>query len=252
MIVLLSSCSIFKKNKKTVNNQKANTEAVSVENLIAANEWQPNFFRSKAKIKYEGPLQKGLPINTVGADIRMKKDELVWVSISVPLIGEVARALITPDSVKVINRFQKQYALESIDYLEKLVNYPLDFANLQNILLGNRLEFGNIAPKITANERGYNLQSKNGSLKMDIAVDSSQYFIQKMSVKDTIDNKQLRVALSDYEPINNKAFSHNRQITAQAKANEIHHINLKMNKITINDTLKFPFSINKKYQQMRY
>ena len=72
----------------------------------------------------------------VTAQIRMKKNEYLWVAIS-KLGFEIARAYITPDSAFVIDRFHREYYAENlIDYLEEY-QIPFNFLELQGMFVGN-------------------------------------------------------------------------------------------------------------------
>ena len=54
------------------------------------------------------------------------------------LLGiEAFRAIITPDSVKVLNKLDKVYQLRSVGYLQEMSHLPFDFNTLQSIVLGN-------------------------------------------------------------------------------------------------------------------
>lgn len=76
----------------------------------------------------------------VDLKIRMIKDSLLWAHIDYLSI-DIARILITNDSVKFINYRQKQYMAESIDLLSKILNTEVDLNMLQSILIGNSAEF---------------------------------------------------------------------------------------------------------------
>ncbi|NJN33937.1 MAG: DUF4292 domain-containing protein [Saprospiraceae bacterium] len=49
----------------------------------------------------------------------------------------MARAKITPDSIFLINYFQREYVAEDLKFLEKKYNLPADFNLIQNLMLGN-------------------------------------------------------------------------------------------------------------------
>src|SRR5690554_5290997 len=75
------------------------------------------------------------------ANIRIQKDSAIWISIT-PLLGiEVARVLITQDSVKVINRLTKEYFIGDFSYLHKRFNIDLEYEVIQAILVGNSIPF---------------------------------------------------------------------------------------------------------------
>ncbi|MCX8080529.1 MAG: DUF4292 domain-containing protein [Bacteroidia bacterium] len=76
----------------------------------------------------------------VDLKIRIIKDSLIWVHIDYLSI-DIARILITNDSLKFINYRQKQYLSEPIDLLSKLLNTEVDLTLLQAALVGNSAEF---------------------------------------------------------------------------------------------------------------
>ncbi|GHV61405.1 hypothetical protein FACS1894195_1880 [Bacteroidia bacterium] len=69
--------------------------------------------------------------------LKIKKDEFIWLSVSIPPFGiEVARMLITPDSVKVLDQINKEFLETDFSYLSKTIGFPLNFKVLQNVLSG--------------------------------------------------------------------------------------------------------------------
>lgn len=66
--------------------------------------------------------------------LHIEKDKRIWASFS--LLGiEGARMLVTRDSIKVIDRINRQYRLADFGYLSKEAKIPIDFNTLQKILL---------------------------------------------------------------------------------------------------------------------
>lgn len=67
--------------------------------------------------------------------MRIKKGEVVQLSIA-PLLGiEVVRAEISPDGVLVIDRVNRRYVRVSFNELQELTNAQLDFYSLQALFL---------------------------------------------------------------------------------------------------------------------
>mgnify|MGYP000888370455 FL=1 len=70
----------------------------------------------------------------ITGQIRIKRDSAIWISVS-PLMGiEMARFLITNDSIRYLNRMENTYMLNSFDYINRLINSTLDFDMLQSKL----------------------------------------------------------------------------------------------------------------------
>ena len=66
----------------------------------------------------------------------MKKDSLIWISVTG--VGfEVARGLITKDSIVFMDKFHKEYFAFNYEQLSKKYNFDLNFALLQSIIIGN-------------------------------------------------------------------------------------------------------------------
>ena len=102
---------------------------------IQANTINCQTFSAKMNVHYEGSDGKDYELT---AFVRLEKDKRIWISINATLLGiEVFRALITPDSAKVLNKMDKVYQLRSISYLQEISHLPFDFNVLQSIILGN-------------------------------------------------------------------------------------------------------------------
>lgn len=70
-------------------------------------------------------------------NVKMRKDSFVWASVSVVL--ELARAYITPDSFKLLDRINKKYYAGSIHSLAQITGQDLSLTQLQDLLMANPL-----------------------------------------------------------------------------------------------------------------
>ena len=89
-------------------------------------------FYGKAKANFNSPQASG----NATVYIKMQKDSVIWISITGPLNIEGARILVTPDSVKIINKLEGSLQLSSIAHLQQITKLPLTFNDFQNIILG--------------------------------------------------------------------------------------------------------------------
>jgi hypothetical protein len=71
----------------------------------------------------------------------MRKDSAILVSIQYLLGLQVAKVLITKDSVKFVDYIHKTYFVGDFNYINELLNADLDFDLLQAVLFGNSAEF---------------------------------------------------------------------------------------------------------------
>lgn len=76
-------------------------------------------------------------------DIRVsiRRDSAMLVSIQYVLGLQVAKALITKDSVRFVNYIQKTYFKGDFNYINSLLSADLDFDLLQAVLFGNSADF---------------------------------------------------------------------------------------------------------------
>lgn len=67
--------------------------------------------------------------------LKARIDSAIWVSISPALGIEVARAMLTPDSLIVLNKLDKTYFVSGYDALSERLGSDLNFYDLQDLLL---------------------------------------------------------------------------------------------------------------------
>ena len=95
-------------------------------------EIKPTWLSSDATTDYAG---KPMDIS-VSMNVRFHRDSVIW--LNVKKFGfAVARAMITPDSIFMVNYVQNNYVAKDLKYIENKLGIPADFKTLQNILLGN-------------------------------------------------------------------------------------------------------------------
>lgn len=130
LVFLLASCSSTKSLKKS-QSIEGMTETEYVESVIShAGGWDALTAKMALSIDWEG---KGT--TKVNGTLRIKKGEVIQLSIA-PLLGiEVARAEISPDGVLVIDRMNKRYVEVSFAEVKALANADLDFHTLQALFL---------------------------------------------------------------------------------------------------------------------
>lgn len=90
-------------------------------------------------MKLDAEFISGSESQSFKATVRMKRDSVIWISIS-PLLGiEMLRLMVTPDSLKYLSKIpdQKFFFLGGISELSEKTGADLSFEVLQNLLLGN-------------------------------------------------------------------------------------------------------------------
>src|ERR1700733_13893866 len=94
-----------------------------------------NTFSGKARTK----LTINGETNDVTLNIRIQRDKKIWVSITAIAGIEAARAIITPDSIMLINRLQDLYVRQPFSYVNKYAGSQVNYKMIESVLVGNAI-----------------------------------------------------------------------------------------------------------------
>lgn len=200
----------------------------------------------------------------ITGQIRIKRDSAIWISVS-PLMGiEMARFLITNDSIRYLNRMGNTYMLNSFDYINKLINSTLDFDMLQSFLTGNDFSrYENTSFRSGIDDAEYTLVTSNRrKLKryvqdnVDINIPIQHIWLNPENFKIT------RIMIREIASSGRKAqarYTHMKidgqevpvSITFDVETdNKKTSIDINYTKIQLGDSLQFPFKIPEKYTRV--
>lgn len=202
-------------------------------------------FNAKIKVQYQDSRGKNQDLTAI---VRIVKDSAIWISITASLLNiEAYRALITKDSVIVLNKLNKEVQYRSFDYLQEVTEIPFDYKTLQDLLIGNPVF---IDSNIVYYKKMDNqiLFSMVGSYFKNLLTLSSDNYFLTHSKLDDVDIARSRTADLTYADYENKAgvnFSTYREITVSEK-NRL-DIRLNYKQYEFNKDLSVSFNIPKNY-----
>jgi len=198
--------------------------------------------------------------------IRMKKDSVIWVSFS-PVLGiELARLLVTTDSVKFLNRMNSTYFTGDYRLVNEFLQTNVDYDVLQSILLGNDLTYyenGNFRTSldkdayhlVTAGRQKLkkfirNEQDAERIYLQNIFIDPLTFKITQMKIKEIRkENKKLDATYSGFCPLDGQLFpcriDYDLSAETPVKASVVY------SRISIRDSLTFPFRIPRDYKRVQ-
>jgi len=211
-------------------------------NAIRANQTAFTTFSGKARTKLA--LSGGS--NDVTFNIRIKRDQKIWVSITAIAGIEVARALITPDSIKVLNKFQSVYVSKPFSYIYKYTGGQFSYKTLESLLVGNAI------PELLTERADF--QYDNGNLTLTGNLQDVIYKLMlgpDLKVTQTnLDNsgagQSLQVVNGTFIQVVNFTVPSQIDISSVVKDKKI-QVNLHYVKIEFDKPLDFPFSIPASY-----
>jgi hypothetical protein len=251
MLGLLSMAMACKSKKAVVTTAPASAPAP-----IAADKKEANIKLLRSKnINFNTLAMKGkanlvLPgnENTVTVNVRIQRDQKIWMSITALLGIEVARAVVTPDSVMVLNKLQSTYIRKPFSYIHRYTNKQVTFKMLQDVLTGNTINtLFNEESILEQNPQGlWTLKGTEGALGFNLNF-NGQLKPGLLNLNDVKAAQALKVQYGHYQKVNE--FMMPAQITINSlSANKRVDIDFDFSKIESNVPLDFPFTVPKRFE----
>lgn len=232
----------------TVADSAGNAEAIAFnKNLLEklrGNVIGYNTFSAKLKVDYESDTKQPPEVT---ANIRMTKDSIIWISVSAPIIGEVARAIITPDSLKAVNKMDKKVYLRDIKNAQDLLNIPFDFKTLQDMIVGNPIFLTDSIFQVVKTPAVISFSCESEVFTSLFNVFADDYVLQQSKVmdKDKGQNRSCELTYGEYKSMGGHKFATRRRVYVEAKG--VTKINMEFNKVDFDQPLSYPFTIPASY-----
>ncbi|MCS7019073.1 MAG: DUF4292 domain-containing protein [Cytophagales bacterium] len=146
----------------------------------------------------------GRDVNT-NADLRMKKDSAIWISLRPGLGIEAARIFITPDSVRILDKLNNDFLGFTFDSLSKRLDIPVDFQVLQNTLLGNLPYQLETATPIAEGEQ-FILRKQHANVDVVGYVGKQTARLEKLALKDRNAPNSLNASYGNFTNVEGMLF----------------------------------------------
>lgn len=192
---------------------------------------------------------------TFGVRARFKKDSVIWLSITPALGIEVVRVVITPDSIKMINRIEQKYFSESFDKTNELLKLEVSFELLQSALTGEFVRLYDedmyfLKPLVdlyTLEAASEKIPTSNAALKLEqrTEIDPGIWRVTRSILKNPARNEQILAEYSNFQQLQTMIFPTSMRFRIQGKENVA--VELNWIKTEEKSTLRFPFNIPNKY-----
>jgi hypothetical protein len=257
VLILTASCSTSRRIIKEPLKEQGTEFLFS---NLKANELDYDFFSAK----FSANIRINKNDNQVTGQLRIKRDSVIWISLS-PLMGiEMVRIMITDDSVKYVNRIESEYFTGTFDHINKLINSTLDFDMLQSFLTGNDFSrYENTSFKGGIDDMQYTLQTSNrhklkkfvrNNQEVQIPIqyiwlDPETFKIVRILIKEAQANSRKAEAKYKHEKISEQLVPVNINFEVETSSQKS-VIDIQYSKIVIDQELQFPFKIPDKYTRV--
>lgn len=204
-------------------------------------------FSAKVNVDYLGGDGKKYDVNVF---VRMEKDSLIWFSVNGALGIEGMRVLISKDSIKILNKLDKEYQARSMEYLQEIISLPFDLSSIQDLIIGNPVFLDSNFVSYSINNNNISMLSYGEWFKHLITINENDHLIlnSKLDDVDVLRNRTAYLSYSEYEDKRGVNFSTNRTISVTEKTKL--DIKLNFKQYAFNETLSFPFNIPKNYKRI--
>lgn len=201
---------------------------------------------AKARVSYDDQY---LSVKA-NASIQMKRDSFIWVAVK-KLGFEVARAMITPDSIYVIDRLNNEYLAKDLNYVTKLYNLPADFNALQAIMLGNPLFFTTRGWQMENEGSGFHLFGRNDEMESHYRLGGEALLLRSMTFNDFRNHRDVMLSLEEYaQTTENQNFSYLRNLEVDSRETGKLSIGIRFSDVEFNVPKEIRFDVPERYTRV--
>lgn len=238
---------------------------------LSKNELRFENFTAKSKVSY---IDKNQRI-TLNVSIRIRHDSVIWISASIPPGFEVARMMITTDSVFILDKFNKNYYATDFSFLSKKLSALSGFALgenpgglgisydlLQDLILGNMPFYKSSGQnKLIKEADHYLVRQKYDRYIIDNYINKKNRKLEKLKVhiedsgfSESLHNNIIELEYKDFKKLRKYDFAYSNTLKLFYEHNKSVYnltLELKYKKVNITEKhLNFPFKVSSKYKKI--
>lgn len=208
-----------------------------------------DYLSTRTKFKYKNGNDK----TKATARMRIKKDSIIWFSLT-PGVGiEAARGIITQDSLILMDRVNKEAYYFSFDSLSKKFEFDFSYDLFQSVLIGD-LPFGqDNDDEIERNDNDITIVQQEQQLTVRNKIDLKTGRLKNLKASTSENRNTLEIKYNEFRPLNEKAFANKALMILnyfKEGKKEQATVDLEHNRIKIEEKpLRFPFSVPSRYKR---
>lgn len=218
----------------------------SVDEEYALERFDFDYLQAKSKIRFSSP-DRNL---SSSASIRMKKDSIIWVSVS-PIFGiEAARGFISQDTIVFMDRVNKDVYRYNYQSLSNALNFDIDFEMIQSIILGNQVFDFKGDDNFSKRAGELKIGQKRGRFELETLASSKNRKVENVKVREIPDGSKMEIIFSEFNIVADQAFPFITNVEIIAKGTEEStQVEINHSKVEVSDSpISFPFSVPGKYE----
>jgi hypothetical protein len=195
---------------------------------------------------------------SIDGQLKIVRDQAIQLSLKIPILGEIFRLTITPDKIIAIDRINKQYLLEPMQYIRENAPFGFDFYSLQALLSNQIFIAGKnqVNPEDYAlfriHEDAYFVQIENTDTYNTGYAFTTDYThrILNTQIYKTEWNTRMSWVYGNFEPADNKSLFPMNMKMELSLPDETVEMNLSFKTVNINRTFDVDANYPAKYKQV--
>lgn len=203
---------------------------------------------ARAQLSYDN----GSKSQSATVNFRIKKDEIIWAKVS--FLGiTIAKVYITPKSVTYYETIGKTYFDGDFSLLSEWVGVPLDFNQVQNLLLGQsifKLDAKHYTSEIVENTFKIQPKKQQPNFLHSLFLNPDNFKVALTSLSQPEYERQLTVRYSNYESNQGQFFPSDISIISIEEQDKM-RVDINYRKIDLNVDIGFPFDVPSGYKQIK-
>lgn len=206
----------------------------------------------KSKIKYKDENRD----MKATANIRIKKDSIIWFSLTPGLGIEAARGIITKDSVVILDKIHKQYQVLKIKELSEKYHFSLNLELLEAILVGNLIWPVEKEDEVQRKEGYFQVEKSEGDLIVRNFIGTNSMKLERILAKSDSSAHSMDINYTSFEEVHENVYPSEvtMEINYRSKRNnakKVSKVLLRHSKIEVDKpNINFSFKVPSKYVPM--
>jgi len=226
LIIAFSSCKTISSTNKTTKN----INSKKLEKIISKSEFDFDYFSCKTRIIYNK--------QNYTANIRIKQDSIIWISLTGLFNIEGARIIILKDHYEMINKLNGSYYNEPLSKLERYIPLKVDYKMIEDLLVGNFIEKRIKKQIIETKDNKYIVKGNIDTYNILYSI-SPHGKIETIDIQGKIEDNSINAQYYKYEKVDNHYFAYRRKFELKNQK-EKKLLDLKFYKLNF-EKVDFPF-----------
>lgn len=247
---LLASCLMLSINSCSTTKDTSTLRYLSANNItreIEDNSFEYENISTKFDVKFDDEE------NSLGlkGQLRMQRDSVIWVSLSLKIGIEIGRLMITHDSVKFLNRSNKTYMAESLSIFDDRLPIEVSIDFIQNLLVGNdtKIQRDDKSKVSIVDNSYYKLETMSEYIVKDVCVTPKTFKIFKYKIKELgKDEGNIQVEYDEFTEFNGRLMP--SRITFRLSSGRDVSVEINYSNVAVDGEVEFPFNITNKFDRI--